>query len=111
MPSSVGETGRPPSRAPSHLQDVPGSAKGLKRSYDLRDLPIPFLGQVRTSVVAAAALPPLVILGRTSSVIRSLLREEPIVVHWQSLSVWDGVDGIERHYVAEAVSSLIGTTT
>ena len=35
------------------------SLEGVKRRYDLCDLVIPFLGQVRTSVVAAAPLPPL----------------------------------------------------
>ena len=86
MPRSAGETRRPPSGAPSHFQDVTRSAKGLKRRCDLHDLPIPFLGYVRTSVVAAAPLPPLVVLGRTSSVVRSLLGEKSLVVHWQSLS-------------------------
>src|SRR5216684_4532246 len=89
MPSGAGKTRRPPSGAPCYFQDVTRSAEGLKRSCDLRDLPIPFLGQVRTSVVAAAPLPPLVVLGRTSSVVRSLLGEESIVVHWQSLSHQD----------------------
>ena len=87
MSSRAGETRRPPSGAPCHFQDVTRSAKGLKRSCDLRHLPIPFLGQVRTSVVAAAPLPPLVVLGRTSSVVRSLLGEESIVVHRHSLSL------------------------
>src|SRR6202011_1755466 len=85
----AGQTLGPPSGAARHFQDVTRSAEGLKRTCDLRDLPIPFLGQVRTSVVAAAPLPPLVVLGRTSSVVRSLLGEESIVVHWQSLSPQD----------------------
>src|SRR5579859_6991812 len=89
MPSGAGETRRPPSGTPCHFQDVTRSAKGLKRGCDQRDLPLPFLGQVRTSVVAAAPLPPLVVLGRTSSVVRSLLGEESLVVHRQSLAPHD----------------------
>src|SRR5579859_1363396 len=86
MPRGAGEARRPPSGAPGHLQDVARSAKGLQCSCDLRDLAIPFLGQLRTSVVAAAPLPPLVVLGRTSSVVRSLLGEESLVVHRHSLA-------------------------
>src|ERR1700726_1503453 len=86
MPSGAGETHRPPSGAPCHFQDVTRSAKGLKRSPPRRPLPPPLLGQVRTSVVAAAPLPPLAVLGRTSSVVRPLLGEESLVVHRQSLS-------------------------
>ena len=43
MPSSAGETLRPPSSAPCHLQDVTDSPEGVKGSCDLRDLsgPIP----------------------------------------------------------------------
>ncbi|MEO5840671.1 MAG: hypothetical protein ABIQ73_20355 [Acidimicrobiales bacterium] len=89
MPSSASETLRPPSGAPCQFQDVTSRGKGLERSGDQRDLPIPFLGQDRTTVVAAAPLPPLVVLGRTSSVLRALLRKERIVVHGQSLSPHD----------------------
>ena len=75
---------------------------------DLRDLPIPFRGQVRTSVVAAAPLPPLVVLGRTSSVVRSLLSEDSIVVHWPSLSLKirtarDFGRSVERDYLGDSV--------
>src|SRR5829696_5247452 len=87
MPSSAGETRRPPSGAPCEFQDVARGAERLERSCDLRDLPIPFFGQVRTSVVAAAPLPPLVVLRRTSSVVRPLLGEDFVVVHWRSLEL------------------------
>ena len=81
MPSSAGETRRPPSGASCQFQDVTGGAKGLERRRHLRDLSFPLLGHVRTSVVAATPLPPLVVLGRTSWVIRSLLGEESVVAH------------------------------
>lgn len=83
MPSSAGETRRPPPGASCHFQDVSCRAEGVKRTFDLRDLSIPFLGRARTSVVATAPLPPLVVLGRTSSVIRPLLGEQTLVVHRQ----------------------------
>src|SRR5437899_13026268 len=86
MPSSAGQTRRPPSGAPCELQDATRRAKGLECSCHLCNLPIPFLGQFRTSVKAAAPLPPLVVLGRTSLVVRSLLGEESIVVHMRRLA-------------------------
>ena len=94
MPSSAGQMRRPPSGAPCELHYVTRSAERLECGCHLCNLPIPFLGQERTSVVAAAPLPPLVVLGRTSSVIRSLFREESIVVHWKSLSPHDAPHAI-----------------
>src|ERR1700729_2156626 len=96
MPGSASETRRPPSGAPCHLQDLTRSGKGLKRSGDLFDLPVPFFGQFRASIVAAAPLPPLVVLGRTSSIVRSLLGEESIVAHWQKSLTSGSVPGTLR---------------
>ena len=90
MASSAGETLGPPSGAPRHFQHLTSRAEAVERGGDLRDFPIPLLSQVQSPVVAAAPLPPLVVLRRTSPVIRSLLREEFIVVHSRrrQMSMW-----------------------
>ncbi|MEB3981441.1 hypothetical protein OQ968_09220 [Mycobacterium sp. 663a-19] len=66
----------PPPGTARQLKDVPDRTKRVNRVRHLLDLPVPLRGIVRAVIVAATALPPLIVLRSPCPVERTLIGQQ-----------------------------------